>query len=383
MKHWSSSIVARVAALAALSLSTACDDGAAPNAERVCVPGLTQRCDGPGRCSGAQACLPSGQGFGACDCGPIADAGPPAPVCTAGERRVCSGEGACGGVQQCTEDGAFGACDCSGSSLTVGILGGPCSADADCGAELQCWSSLAAGQAGFIGGAAHGYCTRPCTALQDCAALDPLAACSAAGNDGTGTCLRGCLSKDPLPNEAKCLDRVDQVCLSSAALGLEPFSAARQIGACLPQCGSDEDCDGRVCDLAQGTCLDQRAPGLPIGAACAADAECAGAVCSAFPSGTSFCSAPCSFNALGCGYGAGVQPRPAACVAAWLNVDGVSEGRQDLGLCLELCDVTADCTQPDWSCDTSQGGPVGSGGVCVPNLDLFGAEPPDAGVAQP
>lgn len=37
--------------------------------ERVCIPGTTQACLGPGACSGAQACLESGAGFGPCDCG--------------------------------------------------------------------------------------------------------------------------------------------------------------------------------------------------------------------------------------------------------------------------------------------------------------------------
>ena len=36
---------------------------------RLCVPGVTQRCYGPGACAGAQACLPDGSGFGPCDCG--------------------------------------------------------------------------------------------------------------------------------------------------------------------------------------------------------------------------------------------------------------------------------------------------------------------------
>ena len=38
-------------------------------AESVCIPGETQACLGPGACSGAQACLAQGQGFGPCDCG--------------------------------------------------------------------------------------------------------------------------------------------------------------------------------------------------------------------------------------------------------------------------------------------------------------------------
>jgi hypothetical protein len=40
-----------------------------PAAPRVCVRGATQPCTGPGGCGGGQACLPDGDGFGACDCG--------------------------------------------------------------------------------------------------------------------------------------------------------------------------------------------------------------------------------------------------------------------------------------------------------------------------
>ena len=39
---------------------------------RSCVPGTTQACVGPGACSGGQACLGDGSGFGACDCGTTA-----------------------------------------------------------------------------------------------------------------------------------------------------------------------------------------------------------------------------------------------------------------------------------------------------------------------
>lgn len=45
--------------------------GAAPPAalDRLCVPGATQECLGPGACRGAQACLADGDGYGPCDCG--------------------------------------------------------------------------------------------------------------------------------------------------------------------------------------------------------------------------------------------------------------------------------------------------------------------------
>jgi hypothetical protein len=55
---------------------------ARPPADRLCIPGVTQECLGPAACRGAQACLPDGNGYGACDCGnasararPGADAG--------------------------------------------------------------------------------------------------------------------------------------------------------------------------------------------------------------------------------------------------------------------------------------------------------------------
>lgn len=54
---------------------------ATPVTDRVCVPGVTQACLGPGACSGAQACLASGEGFGMCDCGPVP--GPAKPAETA------------------------------------------------------------------------------------------------------------------------------------------------------------------------------------------------------------------------------------------------------------------------------------------------------------
>lgn len=41
----------------------------APAPSRVCIPGATQQCFGPGACKGAQSCLESGQGYGTCDCG--------------------------------------------------------------------------------------------------------------------------------------------------------------------------------------------------------------------------------------------------------------------------------------------------------------------------
>jgi hypothetical protein len=44
--------------------------------DRLCVPGETQECLGPGACRGAQSCLPDGNGYGPCDCGNALTHGP-------------------------------------------------------------------------------------------------------------------------------------------------------------------------------------------------------------------------------------------------------------------------------------------------------------------
>ena len=47
--------------------------------KRICVPGSTQRCVGPGACVGGQSCLPSGAGWSTCECAPDPTATSPRP----------------------------------------------------------------------------------------------------------------------------------------------------------------------------------------------------------------------------------------------------------------------------------------------------------------
>lgn len=49
----------------------------------VCAPGETRACVGAGACKGGHACLSSGNGFGPCDCGPLASSPPPPPAVSA------------------------------------------------------------------------------------------------------------------------------------------------------------------------------------------------------------------------------------------------------------------------------------------------------------
>lgn len=73
-KKWVGHMVIACGRSGAPALSTQPGTGAAPSArapapERLCVPGVTQECLGPGACRGAQACASDGNGYGPCDCG--------------------------------------------------------------------------------------------------------------------------------------------------------------------------------------------------------------------------------------------------------------------------------------------------------------------------
>jgi hypothetical protein len=171
-----------------------------------------------------------------------------------------------------------------------------------------------------------------------------------------GLCLRTCLSLDPRSlDESKCLGRIDVVCESEAYLGLTTISGLRQDGWCYPQCGSDEDCPGRSCDLARGLCVDTPTAGLPIGARCANANECAGRICLQLPDQESFCSAPCVFGQpIGCGYGIAGGPRGAACVGPRVRGFLSTEGVGDVGICAELCGEASECEQAatrGWVCN--------------------------------
>lgn len=51
---------------------------AAPSTKKLCTPGSTQRCVGPGACEGGQSCNAEGTGYSPCDCGAPSPEVPPA-----------------------------------------------------------------------------------------------------------------------------------------------------------------------------------------------------------------------------------------------------------------------------------------------------------------
>jgi hypothetical protein len=302
--------------------------------------GETRRCSGVGRCTGVETCLETGSSWSPCDC-----SGPPRP------------------------DGAGGS---SSEEPLIPHVGRKCETDVECGDGLRCFSS--ATNSFFGGGPAGGYCTLPCEENAQCASVDNQAQCGPGG-----LCLRTCLSLNPTSlEENKCLGRRDLVCKSLAFMQQAEFTGSRQEGLCFPQCGSDEDCSGRRCDLARGICTDVAAEGAPIGAPCASDGECAGNRCFLLSGNESACTAPCVLgHPAGCGYGALANPREAGCATPAVGGVTGSEGAGDVGLCLELCDVDTDCQQAatrGWEClPRPEAEPFGRIGICSTPA------PPDAG----
>lgn len=49
-----------------------------PPNKKLCTPGSTQRCVGPGACAGGQSCNAEGTGYSSCDCGAPGPEAPPA-----------------------------------------------------------------------------------------------------------------------------------------------------------------------------------------------------------------------------------------------------------------------------------------------------------------
>jgi hypothetical protein len=303
------------------------------DSDRVCTPEDTRLCAGVARCEGVQACLPDGSGWRECDC-----SGPPR----------MDGQGGSSNEEM---------------PLTA-FVGRACTQDAQCGAGLRCFTSTSNDFLG--GGAPNGYCTTNCEEDAECSAIDRASACVVPVPGADGLCLRTCRSLPQVAGadtraaalqENKCLGRVDLACNSVAFLNLEEFSSTRQPGWCYPQCGSDEDCPGRRCDLARGVCVDTVTEGLPVGARCSGDTECSGRLCVRLATDESFCSAPCVYGQpIGCGFGLNATPRGAGCILPQVRGFLSTEGAGDVGLCGELCAESSECAQAasGWTCELSE-----------------------------
>jgi hypothetical protein len=161
------------------------------------------------------------------------------------------------------------------------------------------------------------------------------------------------------------------------------------VGACIPRCNSDADCDGgRVCDPgASGTCVDVRPPGGTVGDPCTLETQatdCASGFCIPYANASGFaCGAYCTLGLVdGCGFdSAGGGVREAFCFEPRFPGGGV----RDLGVCFPLCNTTADCAQSGdgWVCEpipnVELATALGRSGECLPAALSTSPQSADAG----
>jgi hypothetical protein len=113
--------------------------------------------------------------------------------------------------------------------------------------------------------------------------------------------------------------------------------------SCFPLCASNDDCDGRLCDLKTGACVDSAKTGNAPQTVCSVDAECRGG-CGRLQQGPSVCYELCTIGAADAcrkdpGWGFDVQCIPN---------NGSKEG--DLSQCGRSCTCHAQCGNEKFAC---------------------------------
>jgi hypothetical protein len=314
---------------------------------------------------GTQVCSDDGTKYEACSCNSTGSSGTGGGSSTA----PLPGTGGSGGTSTAGAAGSSSA----NTPLFPGGVGVPCTSDAGCGgAPLVCvlassdsfHATDAQTGADIGGGPQGGYCTLPCQASADCQAVDNISLC----NTAVGYCFGLCT---PSTGPTKC---VDSQGAASAQSCLQLSDTDTSLGVCIPTCTNDAGCGtGRYCDLNTGLCVGTKPTGKAIGEACDGTqngADCASGTCVQFTAGSadvSFCSGNCTLGILdNCGYDpASGQPRNVAC----LEPQFAQAAAGDIGFCVSLCDVAADCAQAGWICEPlSAAGAqaLGRTGECLP-----------------
>jgi hypothetical protein len=289
-------------------------------------------------------------------------------------------------------DGAVrGSGGSSGASSTTS-LGKKCLKDSECKAPFTCITE-ASNDFGN-GGPAGGLCTTSCQADSDCNAVAQNSVCVQVDSaSGTQVCLQSCTQG--IASATKCQGRSDMICGSL----VDQTGQASGTAACQPACGGDFDCPGRKCDLRTGICTDAPLGTLPIGSPCdpnAATDPCDGVCFNFYDSQDAAlakygsCTALCVLapSGVGCGNNANaLPPFNATCFGSSTDTPG------DPGLCFELCNCDADCTNKAFVCrpfgdaasEQATGrkgscrGPVDNMGAAVPHLPSCTTPPPGTG----
>jgi hypothetical protein len=208
-----------------------------------------------------------------------------------------TGTGGGGAAGPVTGSGTMSMSASTGSAATPDI-GLPCTTDANCQMGDPSFKCLKASDSSVVfgGGPPNGYCTKDCTNDSEC----PVGSNCITNDSGQGECYLECTMgpelmfiDDDIPT-TKCHQRMDTACRTLNAGTV-----------CVPVCGQDAQCGGRVCDPRTALCQDTANPGTPHGALCNVDAEnedgCAGH-CQGFevdnmpPTDYAICTTLCSLG---------------------------------------------------------------------------------------
>jgi hypothetical protein len=233
----------------------------------------------------------------------------------------------------------------SGGPAGMGDVGGPCEADADCGAMGSCIPEMDAdGATGFVGG----YClTLGCSDAAPCAAGS---SCYSIGNDQTA-CLATCSG----PGDCR------------AGYACDP------VGACLPACTANSCTDGQICGD-DGLCREPPCTPQSCGAGtiCGADGYCqidlgdvpAGPPPRCNPPAWDACP-----NEANCGDVVAFTPREGE--GYFCNHDEYrSFIRRDVMLMIKNVAARVACATANW--DFGNGPPLGLGDMSEENGDIPG-----------
>ncbi|MDX2054076.1 MAG: hypothetical protein SFV15_16875 [Polyangiaceae bacterium] len=240
-----------------------------------------------------------------------------------------------------------------------GPVGARCNSETDCEDRLICLTSGSTALDG--GGPAEGLCTADCSEdARLCQQLNAKSVC--VGSEKQAYCFEACAVGSPIGNAAKCSNRPEMACTL--------LDAPSNLAACLPQCnGASGECEsGTSCDfataiLSAGLCRAEPPPGLPTGSKCDPNAKvdpCRG-LCLPFTNTIGACADGCTVGAEGSCNPTGSPTLSAVCVPA-----RTGEGQGDAGICLKLCDCTADCGHPEMKCfgAANVASALGRKGVC-------------------
>jgi len=226
-------------------------------------------------------------------------------------------------------------------------LGAACQEDDQCGSGLGCLTADGTQLAGE--GAPYGFCSTRCNGDDDCQSFGD-AYCARFDSLGlTNYCVPGCTpgaTSDSAP--PKCGGRPGVACFPLD-------SDVPPLGLCYPLCQSHGQCGpDRFCNPETGLCTADEIEGLPTGSECnynpATDLhQCAG-LCLPLSDGsggeivTDVCTQYCAYG-YGCGWDDQADPADGVCNPFTEDTDVY-----DVGWCLQLCDCTDDCRNPNMIC---------------------------------